>query len=264
MPQPLGTHSANPDESAEGAGPGSVCQSAPEHRATFRTPECRRASEGRVCASLCFGATSPRGCGLSQAWEIFAAHCCLWGEGEEGEERLFLSPSNLTHTPRRHSKLRRQSPQRAGWPRAPLSCPRAPGTRAGSANRVLRSETPTRTPLPGAGSAKPQTRSSKPGLGISCRAEREGRGGKDAKCTATPAERNKSSPRGDLPTPYFSCSVGIHMARAGPGVFCFVIPAPSPTQCTVPEQWLQRWSPATPRGLRRLGRVCAGDSRVRR
>ena len=69
-------------------------------------------------------------------------------QAKEGEKRRPPSSSNLTHTPCRRSKLRRQSPQRAA-PRAPpasweLEPPKAVG-----------GETPARTPRPGAASPKP-------------------------------------------------------------------------------------------------------------
>lgn len=49
----------------------------------------------------------------------------LGKKDKEGEERNAVHPSLQldSHTPRRHSKLRRQSPQQEGWPRAPPAVP---------------------------------------------------------------------------------------------------------------------------------------------
>ena len=63
----------------------------------------------------------------SPPWEIVTALAAL-GKGRSWRGTRFALLLQLdTHTPRRHYKLRRQSLQRAGWPRAPPSrCPERP------------------------------------------------------------------------------------------------------------------------------------------
>lgn len=103
-------------------------------------------------------------------------------KGKEGEERRSPSSSNLTRTRPVATPTPQAEPAAGGLAERSPSRPGAPGAGAGSAEGAARGETPAHTPLPGAGSAKPQTRSAMPGLGISSPAEREGRRSKDAKC----------------------------------------------------------------------------------
>lgn len=69
------------------------------------------------------GVFSPRSCLTLHPGESLQP-IALFGEGEGGRGTPFALLFQLdSHTPRRHSKLRRQSPQREGWPRAPPAVP---------------------------------------------------------------------------------------------------------------------------------------------
>lgn len=131
---------------------------------------------------FCFGGVLSAQLSHSPPRGIVAAHCPLWGRRrrERNAVRPPL-PTWLTHAP---SPLQtpQAEPAAGGLAARSPSRPGAPGAGAGSVDGAVRGETPAHTPLPGAGSAKPQTRSAVPGLGISSPAEREGRRGKDAKC----------------------------------------------------------------------------------
>lgn len=105
--------------------------------------ECGRQREGSA-PPFCFGdVLSPRLLSPSPPWEVVAALAIFKVKEKEGEESRPFSSSNLTHTPGSHSKLRRQSPQQAGWPRAPRSRPGAP---SGSPCRELPSGVEGRDP----------------------------------------------------------------------------------------------------------------------
>lgn len=74
-------------------------------------------------------------------------------EGEGTRETPFALLLQLdTHTPRRHSKLRRQSPQRAAGRALPLA---AAALRQPEPRGAERGESPARCPPPGAAAPKP-------------------------------------------------------------------------------------------------------------
>lgn len=114
-----------------------------------------RAPDGRSAPPSVLGVFSLRG-GPSlppQSGKSSQPTAVVGKKGKEKEKRRPPSCSNLTYTPCRHSKLRRQSPQRAA-PRAP---PPAPPAREPEPlkRRWVGDETPARTPRPGAASPKP-------------------------------------------------------------------------------------------------------------
>lgn len=147
-----------------------------------------------------------------------------------------------TRPPRRHSKL----PQRE---------PRAPGTGAGGAPLA---PGPARQ-CPRGPASRDQDSAFPTG-----RSERDARGRRTRNAHPLQPGWNKSSPRGDSPTPYFSCSVGIHMATGGSGVFGLYNPrAPSPSHNNA--QLLRRGCSSRARrlraGLLALERGCAPGAR---
>lgn len=154
MPLPLGHSPLNPGTRGRREAevrPGSGCHSGSRARGHIpHSGDVNRSQREGLRLPSVLGVFSPRGgsCLPLQSGKSSQPTALVGKKGREGEERRPPSSSNLTHTPRRHSKLRRQSPQRAAGRALPPAVP--------VAQRAVGSKTPARTPRPGAGSPKPE------------------------------------------------------------------------------------------------------------